>query len=98
MQDSLIAMLSLVLQQAHEAFKVAQSLEPSYLMCWIGQVRCEKTKLYIVRGKEDLDFLLIDAYSCTCRSRGSCYFPWGRMEPFVSTVLYREIYSADNFM
>uniref|UniRef100_A0A452HAI7 Uncharacterized protein n=1 Tax=Gopherus agassizii TaxID=38772 RepID=A0A452HAI7_9SAUR len=25
------------IQQAHEAFKVAQSLEPSYLMCWIGQ-------------------------------------------------------------
>lgn len=40
---SLIAVLPLVLQQAHEAFKVAQSLEPSYLMCWIGQVRCEKT-------------------------------------------------------
>uniref|UniRef100_A0A669R1N4 Tetratricopeptide repeat domain 37 n=1 Tax=Phasianus colchicus TaxID=9054 RepID=A0A669R1N4_PHACC len=34
---SAVAMLSLVLQQAHEAFKVAQSLEPSYLMCWIGQ-------------------------------------------------------------
>uniref|UniRef100_A0A8C3RNX7 Tetratricopeptide repeat domain 37 n=1 Tax=Chelydra serpentina TaxID=8475 RepID=A0A8C3RNX7_CHESE len=25
------------IQQAHEAFKVAQSLEPSYLICWIGQ-------------------------------------------------------------
>ncbi|XP_065601657.1 superkiller complex protein 3 [Cyrtonyx montezumae] len=25
------------IEQAHEAFKVAQSLEPSYLMCWIGQ-------------------------------------------------------------
>uniref|UniRef100_A0A8C8VLU8 Tetratricopeptide repeat domain 37 n=1 Tax=Pelusios castaneus TaxID=367368 RepID=A0A8C8VLU8_9SAUR len=25
------------IQQAHEAFKIAQSLEPSYLMCWIGQ-------------------------------------------------------------
>uniref|UniRef100_A0A452HAC5 Uncharacterized protein n=1 Tax=Gopherus agassizii TaxID=38772 RepID=A0A452HAC5_9SAUR len=24
-------------EMAHEAFKVAQSLEPSYLMCWIGQ-------------------------------------------------------------
>ncbi|KAJ7335765.1 hypothetical protein JRQ81_013706 [Phrynocephalus forsythii] len=25
------------IEQAHEAFKVAQSLEPSHLMCWIGQ-------------------------------------------------------------
>ncbi|EPQ10979.1 Tetratricopeptide repeat protein 37 [Myotis brandtii] len=25
------------LHQAHEAFKTAQSLDPSYLMCWIGQ-------------------------------------------------------------
>ncbi|XP_068781457.1 superkiller complex protein 3 isoform X3 [Struthio camelus] len=25
------------IEQAHEAFKIAQSLEPSYLMCWIGQ-------------------------------------------------------------
>ncbi|OXB75710.1 UNVERIFIED_CONTAM: hypothetical protein H355_016227 [Colinus virginianus] len=25
------------IEQAHEAFKVAQSLEPSYLICWIGQ-------------------------------------------------------------
>ncbi|XP_076315267.1 tetratricopeptide repeat protein 37 [Tachypleus tridentatus] len=25
------------IQLAHEAFKVAQSLEPSYLVCWIGQ-------------------------------------------------------------
>ncbi|XP_048359260.1 tetratricopeptide repeat protein 37 [Sphaerodactylus townsendi] len=25
------------IEQAHEAFKVAQSLEPSYLTCWIGQ-------------------------------------------------------------
>lgn len=25
------------IEQAHEAFKVAQSLEPSYLLCWIGQ-------------------------------------------------------------
>uniref|UniRef100_A0A8C6RPJ8 SKI3 subunit of superkiller complex n=1 Tax=Nannospalax galili TaxID=1026970 RepID=A0A8C6RPJ8_NANGA len=26
-----------VLFQAHEAFKMAQSLDPSYLLCWIGQ-------------------------------------------------------------
>ncbi|KAM5299555.1 superkiller complex protein 3 [Ctenodactylus gundi] len=25
------------IEQAHEAFKMAQSLDPSYLMCWIGQ-------------------------------------------------------------
>ncbi|NXD10853.1 TTC37 protein, partial [Nothocercus nigrocapillus] len=25
------------IEQAHEAFKIAQSLEPSYLQCWIGQ-------------------------------------------------------------
>ncbi|KAM6229960.1 superkiller complex protein 3 isoform 2-T2 [Porphyrio hochstetteri] len=25
------------IEQAHEAFKMAQSLEPSYLLCWIGQ-------------------------------------------------------------
>ncbi|XP_032848977.1 tetratricopeptide repeat protein 37 [Tyto alba] len=25
------------IEQAHEAFKIAQSLEPSYLLCWIGQ-------------------------------------------------------------
>ncbi|KFP87318.1 Tetratricopeptide repeat protein 37, partial [Apaloderma vittatum] len=25
------------IEQAHEAFKVAQSLEPTYLLCWIGQ-------------------------------------------------------------
>ncbi|NXC46792.1 TTC37 protein, partial [Penelope pileata] len=25
------------IEQAHEAFKVAQCLEPSYLLCWIGQ-------------------------------------------------------------
>lgn len=24
-------------QLAHEAFKIAQSLEPSYVSCWIGQ-------------------------------------------------------------
>ncbi|NXG82688.1 TTC37 protein, partial [Stercorarius parasiticus] len=25
------------IEQAHEAFKIAQSLEPSYFLCWIGQ-------------------------------------------------------------
>lgn len=25
------------IEQAHEAFKMAQSLDPSYLLCWIGQ-------------------------------------------------------------
>lgn len=25
-------------QLAHEAFKIAQSLEPLYVNCWIGQV------------------------------------------------------------
>ncbi|XP_069737207.1 superkiller complex protein 3 [Phaenicophaeus curvirostris] len=25
------------IEQAHEAFKVAQALEPTYLLCWIGQ-------------------------------------------------------------
>ncbi|NWT45781.1 TTC37 protein, partial [Chroicocephalus maculipennis] len=36
-EQIVIALFSLVLQQAHEAFKIAQSLEPSYLLCWIGQ-------------------------------------------------------------
>ena len=26
------------LQLAHEAYKVAQSLDPNYVSCWIGQV------------------------------------------------------------
>ncbi|XP_054842849.1 SKI3 subunit of superkiller complex protein [Eublepharis macularius] len=30
-------------EQAHEAFKVAQSLEPSYLTCWIGQALIAET-------------------------------------------------------
>ncbi|KAM6302205.1 superkiller complex protein 3 isoform 1-T2 [Podargus strigoides] len=30
-------------EQAHEAFKVAQSLEPSYLLCWIGQALIAET-------------------------------------------------------
>ncbi|KAM9167797.1 superkiller complex protein 3 isoform 1-T3 [Mergus octosetaceus] len=25
------------IEQAHEAFKIAQSLEPTYLLCWVGQ-------------------------------------------------------------
>ncbi|XP_051499454.1 SKI3 subunit of superkiller complex protein isoform X2 [Apus apus] len=25
------------IEQAHEAFKIAQSLDPSYLLCWLGQ-------------------------------------------------------------
>ncbi|XP_065717322.1 superkiller complex protein 3 isoform X2 [Patagioenas fasciata] len=25
------------IEQAHEAFKIAQSLDPSYLLCWVGQ-------------------------------------------------------------
>nr|XP_040129175.1 tetratricopeptide repeat protein 37 isoform X2 [Ictidomys tridecemlineatus] len=29
--------------QAHEAFKMAQSLDPSYLMCWIGQALIAET-------------------------------------------------------
>ncbi|XP_028919257.1 tetratricopeptide repeat protein 37 [Ornithorhynchus anatinus] len=31
------------IEQAHEAFKVAQSLDPSYLMCWIGQALIAET-------------------------------------------------------
>ncbi|XP_021235950.1 tetratricopeptide repeat protein 37 [Numida meleagris] len=31
------------IEQAHEAFKVAQSLEPSYLICWIGQALVAET-------------------------------------------------------
>ncbi|XP_068941225.1 superkiller complex protein 3 isoform X1 [Petaurus breviceps papuanus] len=31
------------IQQAHEAFKIAQSLDPSYLMCWIGQALIAET-------------------------------------------------------
>uniref|UniRef100_A0A672TME5 SKI3 subunit of superkiller complex n=1 Tax=Strigops habroptila TaxID=2489341 RepID=A0A672TME5_STRHB len=30
-------------EQAHEAFKIAQSLEPSYLLCWIGQAFIAET-------------------------------------------------------
>ncbi|KAJ7416858.1 Tetratricopeptide repeat protein 37 [Willisornis vidua] len=31
------------IEQAHEVFKVAQSLEPSYLLCWIGQALIAET-------------------------------------------------------
>ncbi|XP_021397206.2 superkiller complex protein 3 isoform X2 [Lonchura striata] len=31
------------IEQAHEAFKVAQSLEPSYVLCWIGQALIAET-------------------------------------------------------
>ncbi|XP_027564577.1 tetratricopeptide repeat protein 37 isoform X2 [Neopelma chrysocephalum] len=31
------------IEHAHEAFKVAQSLEPSYLLCWIGQALIAET-------------------------------------------------------
>ncbi|XP_062985670.1 superkiller complex protein 3 isoform X2 [Elgaria multicarinata webbii] len=31
------------IEQAHEGFKVAQSLEPSYLTCWIGQALIAET-------------------------------------------------------
>ncbi|XP_074789347.1 superkiller complex protein 3 [Athene noctua] len=31
------------IEQAHEAFKIAQSLEPSYLLCWIGQALIAET-------------------------------------------------------
>uniref|UniRef100_A0A4W3JSC2 SKI3 subunit of superkiller complex n=1 Tax=Callorhinchus milii TaxID=7868 RepID=A0A4W3JSC2_CALMI len=31
------------IELAHEAFKVAQSLEPSYVMCWIGQALIAET-------------------------------------------------------
>lgn len=30
--------LSFLFQLAHEAFKKAQSLDPNYVSCWIGQV------------------------------------------------------------
>ncbi|KAF4804620.1 Tetratricopeptide repeat protein 37 [Turdus rufiventris] len=43
MSGSSTTVLSLVLQQAHEAFKIAQSLEPSYLLCWIGQALIAET-------------------------------------------------------
>lgn len=35
----------LVSQLSHEAFKVAQSLEPLYVNCWIGQVLENHTHL-----------------------------------------------------
>ncbi|KFQ89523.1 Tetratricopeptide repeat protein 37, partial [Phoenicopterus ruber ruber] len=31
------------IEQAHEAFKIAQSVEPSYLLCWIGQALIAET-------------------------------------------------------
>uniref|UniRef100_A0A8C5U7Z4 Tetratricopeptide repeat domain 37 n=1 Tax=Malurus cyaneus samueli TaxID=2593467 RepID=A0A8C5U7Z4_9PASS len=31
------------IEQAHEAFKIAQSLDPSYLLCWIGQALIAET-------------------------------------------------------
>nr|XP_031528867.1 tetratricopeptide repeat protein 37 [Vicugna pacos] len=31
------------IEQAHEAFKMAQSLDPTYLMCWIGQALIAET-------------------------------------------------------
>ncbi|XP_009951272.1 PREDICTED: tetratricopeptide repeat protein 37 [Leptosomus discolor] len=31
------------IEQAHEAFKVAQSLDPTYLLCWIGQALVAET-------------------------------------------------------
>lgn len=31
------------IEQAHEAFKMAQSLDPSYLICWIGQALIAET-------------------------------------------------------
>ncbi|XP_048187071.1 tetratricopeptide repeat protein 37 [Perognathus longimembris pacificus] len=31
------------IEKAHEAFKMAQSLDPSYLMCWIGQALIAET-------------------------------------------------------
>ena len=31
------------IQLAHEAFKIAQSLEPSYIPCWIGQAVIAET-------------------------------------------------------
>ncbi|XP_060057166.1 superkiller complex protein 3 [Erinaceus europaeus] len=31
------------IEQSHEAFKMAQSLDPSYLMCWIGQALIAET-------------------------------------------------------
>ncbi|KAM4638019.1 superkiller complex protein 3 isoform 1-T2 [Amazona ochrocephala] len=31
------------IEQAHEAFKIAQSLEPSYLLCWLGQALIAET-------------------------------------------------------
>ena len=30
-------------QLSHEAFKIAQSLEPSYIPCWIGQAIIAET-------------------------------------------------------
>ncbi|KAK1345115.1 hypothetical protein QTO34_013822 [Cnephaeus nilssonii] len=35
--------LKVLPNQAHEAFKTAQSLDPSYLMCWIGQALIAET-------------------------------------------------------
>jgi len=30
--------MTCALQLAHDAFKVAQSLDPAFISCWIGQV------------------------------------------------------------
>lgn len=38
-------------QLAHKAFKIAQSLEPLYVNCWIGQVQRHETN-----GQECVDF------------------------------------------
>ncbi|KAF7250659.1 Tetratricopeptide repeat protein 37 [Varanus komodoensis] len=35
------------IEQAHEAFKVAQSLEPSYLTCWIGQKLSDMAEFFV---------------------------------------------------
>jgi len=42
-------------QLAHDAFKVAQSLDPAFISCWIGQVRMLPVSCIIsVIGQENV--------------------------------------------
>ncbi|RMC17980.1 hypothetical protein DUI87_04854 [Hirundo rustica rustica] len=73
MPGSSTAVLSLVLQQAHEAFKIAQSLEPSYLLCWIGQALIAETigsydTMDLFRHTTELSMHLADLVFLRCNS------------------------------
>lgn len=49
-------------QLAHEAFKVAQSLDPSYVGCWIGQVN-ENIFIYLFLSNL-LDYCITHRHVC----------------------------------